>query len=288
MTSDGRQELEGFTVGITADRRSEDQAVMFRRLGADVVLGPTMATVFGSDDTSLRAATDALIAQPPDYLLANTGIGIRTWMARAQEWGVTEELNSALGQSRILARGPKAAAALSSAGLPVWWRAPGETLAEVIDQVVDTGVDGRRVAFQLHGDDVAPSVEHLHRHGATVVPVAPYRWTLPDKTVAALELIKRCCEGRIDAVTFTAGPQVHNLMELADAEGLSAALLGALNDRVVVGCIGPVCAAAASEEGIAGTVVPEHWRLGSLVKAVAAELQTRGPARASARPATHS
>jgi uroporphyrinogen-III synthase len=62
---------------------------------------------------------------------------------------------------------------------------------------------------------------------------------------------------------------VHYLFEMAEAAGQAGPLLAALNSRVVVGCIGPVCASAATEEGIDTPVVPDNWRLGSLVKAVA-------------------
>jgi uroporphyrinogen-III synthase len=270
--------LEGCTVWITADRRGEDQSVMFRRLGASVLLGPTMATVVGSDDELLRLRTLDLIDAPPDYVIANTGIGVRIWMSKAEEWEVGSDLKAALAGTRILSRGPKASGALSSAGLPMWWRARGETLDEVVDHLVAEGVSGARIAFQLHGDDGRTFVERLEQAGAQVMTIAPYRWTLPGEGNSALDALARCCEGKVDAVTFTAGPQVRNLMELADSEGRSPDLLAALNGSVVVGCIGPVCAAVAESEGLHDLVVPENWRLGSLVKAVGGALQARpGP-----------
>jgi uroporphyrinogen-III synthase len=275
MSRDERSDLEGFTIWITADRRAEDQAVMFRRLGASVLHGPTMATVVGSDDEVLRRCTAELIKAPPDYVIANTGMGVRIWVGKAEQWGVGDELRASLASARILSRGPKASGALSSTGLPMWWRAPGETLDEVVDHLVSVGVSGARIAFQLHGDDGRTFVERLEQAGAQVMTIAPYRWTLPGEGNSALDALVRCCDGRVDAVTFTAGPQVRNLMELADSEGRSLDLLAALNGSVVVGCIGPVCAAVAESEGMNDLVVPENWRLGSLVKAVGGALQAR-------------
>ena len=63
-------------------------------------------------------------------VVANTGIGVRGWFAAAESWGVGDALRQALAGARILARGPKAAGAILTAGLPVEWRAPSETLAE--------------------------------------------------------------------------------------------------------------------------------------------------------------
>jgi uroporphyrinogen-III synthase len=270
-------DLNGFTVGVTADRRGEDQVVMFNRMGAEVVLGPTISTVAAPDDSGLRARTEALIAEPPDVMIANTGLGIRSWLDKAGEWGLRDALIGALSGTRIAARGPKATGALTSAGLEVWWRAPREQLGEVIDHIISEGVEGHRVAFQLHGDDGLAFLARLESAGAIVLPIPVYRWTLPADPSAALHLMRECCAGRIDAVTFTAGPQVRSMMELADDAGLAGDLLDALNGPIVVGCIGPVCGAVANEEGIADLVLPANWRLGSLVKAVAESLVERGP-----------
>jgi uroporphyrinogen-III synthase len=268
-------DLTGFTVGVTADRRGEDQAVMFRRLGAEVVLGPTMATVHAPDDSGLRERTEALIADPPDFVIANTGLGIRSWMARAAEWDLQEPLAASLAKARIASRGPKASGALSSAGLDIWWRSPGEQLSELIDHLIAEGVRGRRIAFQLHGDDGMAFMARLEGAGASVTPIPVYRWTPPPNAEAAITLIEQCCAGRIDAVTFTAGPQVRSMMELADGHGTAGQLVDALNGPVLVGCIGPVCAAVAVEEGIESPLVPDNWRLGSLVKAVGETLANR-------------
>lgn len=271
------QPLSGRTIGITAERRAEDQAVLFHRLGAEVVHGPTMHTTQLSDPAGLRDVTERLIAQPPDYLVANTGVGMRSWIEAAGQWGLDRDLTAALGAARIAARGPKAAGAVSSAKLGVWWRSPSEQLADVARRLQEEGVEGKRIALQLHGDDLPGVITALETSGATVIPVPVYSWSVPEgrSAAAALGLIKQCCDGGIDAVTFTAGPQVRNMFSLADGAGLAGDLLDAFDRRrPLAGCIGPVCADVAVQEGIAAPVVPANWRLGSMVKAVAAALQT--------------
>jgi uroporphyrinogen-III synthase len=263
--------LEGRTIGITADRRGEDQAVMFRRLGAEVLLAPTLRTLKEAPD-GLREQTEQLIDRPPDYLIANTGFGMRLWFEHAAGWGVDDALRQALGQTRLVARGPKAAGALSSNGLSASWRAASEQLTEVADHLVSEGVAGKRVAFQLQGRDTPEITTRLEAAGATVSTIPVYRWTKPEAGSRVADLIEKCCEGQIDAITFTAAPQVRYLMEMADSAGSAGALIDALNDGIVVGCIGPVCASAAQQEGIRDPVVPDNWRLGSLVKAVAEAL----------------
>ncbi len=252
---------------------------MFRRLGAEVVLGPTLRTLSVPEGDDLRRCTEEIIAAPPDYLIANTGLGIRTWFAHAAELGLDESLRSALGHARIAARGPKASGAVSMAGLSVWWRSPSEQLADVTDRLIDEGVAGRRVVFQLHGDRRQDVTTKLQDAGADVLELPVYRWATPQggPLEGARRLIQMCCDGAIDAVTFTAGPQVRNMIELADSAGQADQLLAMLNGRVLVGCIGPVCAEVAHDEGIRDPLVPDNWRLGSLVKAVAAALSGGAP-----------
>ncbi|MGH9078009.1 MAG: uroporphyrinogen-III synthase [Acidimicrobiales bacterium] len=267
------------TVGITADRRGEEQAVMFRRAGFDVVHGPMMATLPLPDDAPLRAATEALISAPPDYLVASTGLGMRSWWAKVDQWGLAPPLLAALSShTRVVSRGPKATGATRLIGLPVWWRAPDEQLSGVARHLLGEGVGGRTVAVQLHGTEHGELGAPLRAAGAAVVELPVYQWALPAEQAPALALIEGCCGGEVDAVTFTAGPQVRNLMALAAGAGLAGDFTAACaGPDLMVACIGPVCAAVAATEGLGDVAVPEHWRLGSLVRMVADHLGTRRP-----------
>lgn len=220
------------------------------------------------DDGPLREATDRLIEHPCAYLVANTGIGIRTWLQSAHGWGIEAELKASLAHSRIAARGPKVAGAIRSAGLDVWWRAPTEQLADVRRQLLEVGVDGRRVAIQRHGEDDLELSHDLAAGGADVVDLPVYRWRVPTEAHRAVGLIEAVVAGDIDAVTFTSGPAVRNMMLIAEGIGCREGLLSAMNGPVLTACVGPVCAGVAADEGLLDVVVPEHWRLGSLVRLV--------------------
>lgn len=269
-------DLSGCIVGVTADRRGDDQTLMFTRLGAEVITAATLSTRKVPDPVLLRRRTETVISDPPDFLIANTGIGIRTWMEQASDWGLYEQLRSALTGVRIAARGPKAAGALTSHGLSSWWRSPSEQLGDVLGHLEEQGLDGRKVTLQLHGDDGSEVVGRLERAGASVETLPVYEWGPPTDPEPVHRLIDATCAGRVDAITFTAGPQVDSLMAHAERQDRRQELLDRLNsEHVVVGCIGPVCASAAAARGIRSPVVPHSWRLGSLVKAVAAALTSR-------------
>ncbi|HUF32600.1 MAG TPA: uroporphyrinogen-III synthase [Acidimicrobiales bacterium] len=274
------QPLRGRRIGITADRRWQEQADLFRKRGAEVVHGPTMRTVDLTADDALRRATAALAADPPAVLVATTGFGMRRWLEAAAVWGVEADLLAALGRAHVVARGAKSSSAVRQAGLEVAWRAPHETMDEVLDHLGERGVEGARVALQLFDPDDHPATEALRAAvgtGGELVEVPLYRWVLPDDPAPALHLVDLAVEGGLDAVTFTSQPAVRNLFRIAgDAPGDRAeALRHALNGPVLPVCVGPVCARAVEEEGVTTSVWPEPNRLPPMVRLTAELL---GPA----------
>src|SRR5687768_15412678 len=161
--------LQGFVVGITADRRWTEQAELFQRRGASVLHGPTIKTEYLAGDEALRAATGAVLARRPDYLVATTGIGVRAWFEAAQAWGLADRLLDALAETRVIARGPKAAAAVHTAGLPVWDSPSSERLDDVMTRLQAEPLAGRTVAFQHYGERNGDAVDALVDDGADVI-----------------------------------------------------------------------------------------------------------------------
>lgn len=268
--------LQGFVVGITADRRWSEQAELFQRRGASVLHGPTIRTEYLAGDEALRAATDAVVARGPEYLVATTGIGVRAWFEAAQAWGLADRLADALAGARVLARGPKAAAAVQASGLPVWDSPTSERLDDVIARLRAEPLAGRAVAFQQHGERNGAAVDALVERSAEVIEVPIYRWQRPDDDGPARRLVDAVCDGRVDAVTFTSAPALHNLVALARDHGRDAALVDACNaGGVIAACMGPVCAQAAHRVGIEAPVAPEHGRLGLLVRVLTEALQSK-------------
>lgn len=267
--------LEGYVVGVTADRRWEEQAELLRRRGATVVHGPSITTHYLDSDENLRRVTSQVVAEPPDYLVATTGIGVRAWFEAAQAWGLGDDLVDSLVHTRVVARGPKAAAAVSAAGLDVWHRSSTERLDDVIAALVAQPLTGLRVAVQQFGMDSPELIGALDDAGAVVIEVPVYRWQVPEDPRRAQRLIESVCTGRVDAVTFTSAPAVHNLFAIAGREGRSQELRDAFNGGVVAACVGPVCADGAYQEGITDPLAPSVGRLGLLVRTLGEHLSAR-------------
>ncbi|MEO5680881.1 MAG: uroporphyrinogen-III synthase [Acidimicrobiales bacterium] len=268
--------LQGFTVAVTADRRSAEQIELFARRGAKVLHAPTMATQYLDDEAALRRATEEVLALPPDIVIVTTGIGLRAWFETAQGWGVADQLLAALRPARLVARGVKAAAAARQWGLEVALQPPSERLDDAVALLLADGVAGQRIVVQEHGQPTGSAAEDLTAAGAEVVPVPVYRWRLPDDPAPAFRLVDAVLGGDVDAVTFTSAPAVSNLFTLADLHDQGTALRSAFNSgRVVAGCVGSVCAGAARDEGVTAPVFPDKGRLGLLVRLVSDELVSR-------------
>lgn len=275
--------LSGYTIGITADRRWQEQAELLERRGARVQHGPSIRTFPLADEVGLKAATQSIVEQPPDIVVLITALGTRGWMAAAESMGMGDALLDALGGAAVVARGPKAAGAALTASLEVTWKAPDATTDQVVEHVIATAAPGPRdrgrpprVAVQLDGSEERHIVDELAAAGFDVVPVPIYRWTMPADPAPASRLAQAVADASVDAVTFTAGPALANFVELAEDQGCLDGMLASFNEgRVAAVCVGPVCAAKAHRLGIIRTVEPAHPRLGAMVQACASAFSDR-------------
>jgi uroporphyrinogen-III synthase len=265
--------LSGYTVGVTADRRRDELAALLESRGARVVLAPALRIVPIADDAELKAATRACLDTPPDIVLVNTGIGMRGWLEAAEGWSLAEPLRAALGHAYLVARGPKARAAIRSAGLHDQWSPEGEGYEEVVEHLTTRGIAGLTVAMQLHGESQPEYTEALAAAGARVIEVPVYRWAPPTDPAPLHRLVDLITGRLVDAVTFTAAPAVHALLRAAGPEG-DAALVDALRNRVLVACVGPVTAAPLRRYDVP-VLVPARARLSALVRILVEELPKR-------------
>jgi uroporphyrinogen-III synthase len=271
--------LVGFTVGVTAARRADELGALLQRRGAVVVHAPALRIVPLADDGDLLAATKEIIDQAPDVVVATTAIGFRGWIEAADGWGFGESLLGGLRRVELLARGPKVKGAIRAAGLTEKWSPSSESMAEVLDRLLEEGVDGRRVAVQLHGEPLPGFVESLRAGGAEVIPVPVYRWMPPEDIGPVDRLLDAALSNGLDAITFTSAPAAASLLSRAQERGLTAELIAALRQSVLSACVGPVTALPLQALGVA-TVQPERFRLGPLVQLLCQEL----PGRAQVLP----
>ena len=265
MSSVG-EPLAGCVIVITADRRKRELGAALERRGAIVKHAPALSTVPHLDDAALIADTQALLDNPPDVVVATTGIGFRGWVESADTAGLADELLDVLGKARLVARGPKARGAIQAAGLQADWVAESETAAELKDYLLAEGVEGLRIAVQHHGNGSDGLDEAFIAAGADVQSLLVYGWGPPADSGPHLQWIDQAAAGRADAVVFTSAPAAQEWLASAEHLGVLSALRAlAKSGKLLIAAIGPVTAAPLIAAGLE-TSYPSRWRLGALVR----------------------
>ncbi|MFW0784190.1 uroporphyrinogen-III synthase [Gordonia sp. CPCC 206044] len=271
--------LAGFTIGITAARRAEEFAALLARRGAEVMAAPTIRILPLVDDTELEQVTEAIIADPPDLMVATTGIGFRGWVEAVDGWGRAEALLGALGKSRLIARGPKAKGAIRAAGLREEWSPESESSSEVLDRLLEEGVEGVRIAVQLHGattewEPLPDFCAVLRAAGADVLPVPVYRWNMHPDVDRIDKMIAAVIRADLDAITFTSAPAAASILTRAKELGKLSQFVHAMRTSVPVMCVGSVTAGPLEALQIP-TIYPKRYRLGALARLITDELPRR-------------
>lgn len=260
--------LHGCTVVIAVDRRAGELTAALERHGAVVRRAPALTIVPHIDDEALLARTRELIADPPDIVVATTGVGFRGWIDAAVEADLSDDLHEALRDAVFVARGPKARGAIQQAGFMADWVAESETAAELGEYLVAQGVAGRRIVVQHHGSGADGLDELFGDHGADVVSLTVYRWGPPADPAAVRRSVVQTGEGEVDAVMFTSAPGAAQwLAEAAEAGALDAVRRRAATGRLLIAAVGPITAAPLRDADLP-VLQAERGRLGSLVRAV--------------------
>lgn len=272
--------LSGYRVAVTSARRAEELCALLSRQGAEVCSAPAINMVALPEDEELHRNTEALIADPPDILVANTGIGVRGWLAAAEGCGLANQLIASLSSARIVSRGPKATGALRAAGLHEEWSPQSESSQEVLEYLLDSGVSGLRVAVQLHGaadtwDPFPGFLGGLRFAGAEVVPIRVYRWKPTPLGGDFDQLVTGIARRQFDAVTFTSAPAAAAVLERSRELSVEDQVLEALRTDVHAMCVGPVTSKPLIRKGVP-TSAPERMRLGALARHIAEELPLLG------------
>lgn len=255
--------LTGKRVLVTRAEGQADELVReLAALGAETVSVPLLE--FG-DPPSWEPLDHALetLASYRAIVFTSTNAVTRFW-ARLQDRVGTCDVPALPEEARVLAVGPRTAAALADRGvtiaaIPDEYR--GESLAEELIRVV-APIVGARVLLPraLDGNDDLP--ERVRSAGGIVDVVPVYRTILPEGAAAklAVEIARRP-----DAITLASGSAVEHLVEaLGGIEPARKKLAG-----IRLAAIGPVTAARVRELGLPEPVVAARARAFDLADALA-------------------
>jgi uroporphyrinogen-III synthase len=252
-------------------RRAAEIATLIQNLGGHAIVAPATREVPSSHGNDVSRFVTALLQNNIDIVIFLTGVGTLALVRAAEPLCPREQLIEALGKVKVLARGPKPVAALREFGIPIEWTVPEPNTWREILQVLDApgvSVKGQRLAVQEYGVPSKELVEGLRERGAEVMPIHVYDWALPEDLAPMQNAIRAVIDGRVDVVLFTAGVQVHHLLQVAEQMNLRPSLVRALQ-KTRIASIGPVTSEALSEYELKASLEPSHPKMGFLVKEAA-------------------
>lgn len=258
--------LNGKTVALAGQRKSEELSKLIENLGGVALIRPAQGTVF-LDDSNVENEIKALIDGGFDWLIFTTGIGTDKLYQTSVNIGLGEDFIAALKSAKIAARGYKTVNVLKKLGITPEVRDDDGSTAGLVRQLSSNDLSGCRVALQLHGDPAPLLINYLEKQGAEYREILPYKHIPPNPEVME-QLIEEILSGEVDAVNFTSTPQARFLMAYAREKGLEEELLKAFSTNVIAVAVGKVTAQALRETGITRLVVPEEERMGSAIIAL--------------------
>jgi len=261
--------VTGPIVALLESRMSSELARLIAKHGGNPLSVPAVRE---SPELTLAAARklfDDLDAGRYDIVIFMTGVAVSLLFEAAEQTGRRPNLVKALQQVTTVCRGPKPTAALRGFGLPPTLSAREPfTAAEVLDSMSGIDMTQKRVLLFHYGERSETLAETLLAWQADLEEFWLYRWLMPEDVTPLQDLVKRIVDREIHGLGITCQIQFRHLMKVAEDMRLDRSLVRALNERVVVGAVGPKCSAVLQSRGVSVQVIPEHPKMGPLAVAM--------------------
>ena len=249
---------------------STELAAMVTRFGGVPYSVPAVRETPLEQPEDVGAFIDALCTDRFSIVVLMTGVGVAALLREAERLGRFDAVLTALRKTTTVCRGPKPVAVLRRHDVQVnITAAEPHTTTELLQALEPVAVAGQTVGFLHYGERNETAADGLRARGARVSEVCLYEWRLPDDVAALERLVGEIIDGRVDALVITSQIQCRHLFQVAGTLGKSRALTEALNARVVVAAVGPVCASALRAVGVIPHVQPAHPKMGPMMIALA-------------------
>lgn len=260
--------LKGLRVCSFESRKGSEIRSLIERQGGIATVAPSMREVPLDQNPDAFAFAEKLFAGQIDIMIFMTGVGARGLLEVLETRHSQDAFFAAVQKCKVIVRGPKPASVLREWQVRIDHLVPEPNTWRELLGVLDASVpvDGKQVAVQEYGQPNAEFYGALEHRGARVLPVPVYRWALPEDTAPLRSAIRATIAGETDVLMFTSAQQLHNVLEVADQEGLRDAWLAAAA-RSVIASIGPTASETLRGEGLPVDIEPEHPKMGHLVVA---------------------
>jgi uroporphyrinogen-III synthase len=269
--------LNGKRVALLEARMSDELAAMVERFGGRAYSVPAVREAPLQQPEETGAFVETLCEDGFAVVVLMTGVGVTALLREAERLGRLDAALAALRKTTTVCRGPKPVAVLRRNDVPVGFTAAEpHTTAELLQAVESLDVSGKAVAFVHYGERNETAADGLRARGASVTEICLYEWRLPEDVGSLERLVGEIIDGRVDAIAITSQIQCRHLFQIAETLGRSGALTEALNAKVVVAAVGPVCASALRSFGVIPHVQPPHPKMGPMMVALADYFELTG------------
>ncbi len=255
--SDGSSILSGKRIIVTRARsQASELARRLCELGAEVIECPTIAIEPPLEYAPMDRAIDQL--QSYEWLFFTSVNGVEFFFNRLRQLGKNSH---ALKHLKVVAIGPQTAGRLRGEGVHACF-VPAKYQAEgILEGLNPSEIQGCRILIPRAAKAREVLPETLRQWGAIVDVVEAYQTVLPQNHKPRLkELLE---QNRIDMILFTSSSTVVNFVQLSEAQDLKRRLQG-----VIVGCIGPITAQTAVDNGLDVRIISAEFTIPGLVDAM--------------------
>jgi uroporphyrinogen-III synthase len=258
----------GLRVLSLESRRAKEIEGLIRRLDGDAFVAPSVQERALEEHGEAVRFVERLECGEFDAVVLMTGVGLAFLREVVAVHMPVERLAAGLRRVTIISRGSKPIPLLRAMDVPVTIVVPEpNTWKEIVDAL--QGRPERRIAVQEYGRPNLEMNAALEQRGMQVTPVAIYRWELPEDIGPLREAARRLAAREVDVVLFTSSIQLNHLFEIAGGLGIERKVRDALRDDVAIASVGPVMTATLEACGLSADIIPNHPKMGSLVKAAA-------------------
>jgi len=257
-------------IALLEARMSSEMADLIRRHGGNPYSVPAVREVPVESKGEVAEFIDRLAQSNIQIAVFFTGVGVTALFREAEQLGRLPELLTSLKNITVICRGPKPSAVLKRYGVPITITAVEPyTTEELLQSLAPLELEGKGVAVLHYGERSEALSQALQERGASLEELCLYEWLLPEDTAPLQTLVHEIIDRHVDAVVFTSQIQVRHLFLIAENLHLKAELTNALNTRTIVASIGPTCTGVLQHYGVTPHVIPEHPKMGHLVKTLA-------------------
>ena len=271
--------LSGAHVALLETRMGGEMAELIRRYGGIPRLVPSVRESPVDCADAVATFLQRLATPQPRLIVLLTGVGASALFREADRQNRLPFLLDSLSRATLVCRGPKPTSALKRVGLaPTVSAADPYTSREVLDAIGHIELTSVDVTLIHYGERNDALADELRARGAVLNELCLYEWLMPEDLQPMRNLIGEVIAGAVDAVVFTSQIQGRHLLSVASDMQMADVLVEALNTKVIVAAVGPICQAALVAAGITPRVVPDNPKMVPLVTALAAHYSARCPA----------